>query len=241
MSVASAQALHSALPEADLWFWNVGDTVHEVAPDALLGSFPSVRRAVRAEKSRHRRDRSGARPGSRGRPPAGARPARRRGGEWRTAGDVRDARHSVHRLRLRLIASRLRQGGRQALCRDRGREGAGRRGAGRCREGAGRIRQADRQAGAGRIELRPDLRQLDAGHRRRAPRGEDRRISARTVRLRRGSDLRRAGAIGRLADRAADGGDHPGRGRLRLRLSRKISRQIDPGNLPGAFCTRTQR
>ena len=25
VSVASAQALHAALPEADLWFWNVGD------------------------------------------------------------------------------------------------------------------------------------------------------------------------------------------------------------------------
>src|SRR5260370_24986153 len=37
VSVASAQALHSALPEADLWFWNVGDTVHEARPDALLG------------------------------------------------------------------------------------------------------------------------------------------------------------------------------------------------------------
>src|ERR1700712_1185164 len=37
VSVASAQALHSALPEADLWFWNVGDTVHQVRPDALLG------------------------------------------------------------------------------------------------------------------------------------------------------------------------------------------------------------
>src|SRR5258708_37052948 len=36
VSVASAQALHSALPEADLWFWDVGDTVHEVQPQALL-------------------------------------------------------------------------------------------------------------------------------------------------------------------------------------------------------------
>jgi D-alanine-D-alanine ligase len=36
VSVATAQALHSALPEADLWFWNVGDTVHEVQPAALL-------------------------------------------------------------------------------------------------------------------------------------------------------------------------------------------------------------
>jgi D-alanine-D-alanine ligase len=37
VSVASAQALHSALPEADLWFWNMGDTVHEVQPQVLLG------------------------------------------------------------------------------------------------------------------------------------------------------------------------------------------------------------
>jgi D-alanine-D-alanine ligase len=37
VSVASAQALHSALPEADLWFWDAGDTVHEVRPAALLG------------------------------------------------------------------------------------------------------------------------------------------------------------------------------------------------------------
>jgi D-alanine-D-alanine ligase len=36
VSVASAQALHSALPEADLWFWDVGDTVHETSSEALL-------------------------------------------------------------------------------------------------------------------------------------------------------------------------------------------------------------
>ena len=37
VSVASAQALHRALPEADLWFWDVADTVHEVASPKLLG------------------------------------------------------------------------------------------------------------------------------------------------------------------------------------------------------------
>src|SRR6195952_1235487 len=37
VSVASAQSLHSALPEADLWFWDIDDTVHEVQPNALLG------------------------------------------------------------------------------------------------------------------------------------------------------------------------------------------------------------
>ncbi|ANW04000.1 D-alanine--D-alanine ligase family protein [Bradyrhizobium icense] len=36
VSVASAQALHRALPEADLWFWCVADTVHEVGSNALL-------------------------------------------------------------------------------------------------------------------------------------------------------------------------------------------------------------
>ena len=35
VSVASAQALHEALPEADLWFWDVSDTVHEVRSQAL--------------------------------------------------------------------------------------------------------------------------------------------------------------------------------------------------------------
>jgi D-alanine-D-alanine ligase len=37
VSVASAQALHQALPDADLWFWDVDDTVHPVQPQALLG------------------------------------------------------------------------------------------------------------------------------------------------------------------------------------------------------------
>jgi D-alanine-D-alanine ligase len=37
VSVASAQALHQALPEADLWFWDVDDTVHEVRSARLLG------------------------------------------------------------------------------------------------------------------------------------------------------------------------------------------------------------
>ena len=36
VSVASAQALHRALPEADLWFWDVDDTVHAVTSEKLL-------------------------------------------------------------------------------------------------------------------------------------------------------------------------------------------------------------
>jgi D-alanine-D-alanine ligase len=37
VSVASAQALHSALPEADLWFWDADDRVHETPSETLLG------------------------------------------------------------------------------------------------------------------------------------------------------------------------------------------------------------
>jgi D-alanine-D-alanine ligase len=37
VSVASAQALHSALPDADLWFWDADDTVHETRHEILLG------------------------------------------------------------------------------------------------------------------------------------------------------------------------------------------------------------
>jgi len=36
VSVASAQSLCSALSEADLWFWDVDDTVHEVRAETLL-------------------------------------------------------------------------------------------------------------------------------------------------------------------------------------------------------------
>jgi D-alanine-D-alanine ligase len=36
VSVASAQALHQALPEADLWFWDIDDTVREAPSRNLL-------------------------------------------------------------------------------------------------------------------------------------------------------------------------------------------------------------
>ena len=35
--MASAQALHQALPEADLWFWDIDDSVHQVRSEKLLG------------------------------------------------------------------------------------------------------------------------------------------------------------------------------------------------------------
>lgn len=36
VSVATAQALHAALPDADLWFWGADDSVHETTPAKLL-------------------------------------------------------------------------------------------------------------------------------------------------------------------------------------------------------------
>jgi D-alanine-D-alanine ligase len=36
VSVATAQSLHTALPEADLWFWDADDRVYETTPAALL-------------------------------------------------------------------------------------------------------------------------------------------------------------------------------------------------------------
>jgi len=37
VSVASAQALHAALPDAGLWFWDIEGSVHEASPAALAG------------------------------------------------------------------------------------------------------------------------------------------------------------------------------------------------------------
>lgn len=58
VSVASAQALHRALPDADLWFWDVGNTVHDVRSEALLShsrpfedSFKPENRGVELEQA----------------------------------------------------------------------------------------------------------------------------------------------------------------------------------------------
>src|SRR5215468_8201389 len=37
VSVATAQALHTTLPEAGLWFWEADDSVHETRSETLLG------------------------------------------------------------------------------------------------------------------------------------------------------------------------------------------------------------
>ncbi len=91
VSVASAQALHRALPDADLWFWDVDDSVHETSGEVLLkharpfeDSFnpgtPSRGGIARALDQREGRGSA-----------AGARHAWWHGRERRIAGDVRDA------------------------------------------------------------------------------------------------------------------------------------------------------
>src|SRR5258708_10413472 len=58
VSVASGQALHQGLPQADLWFWDVADTVHDINPQKLLNharpfedEFKPEDRGVRLEQA----------------------------------------------------------------------------------------------------------------------------------------------------------------------------------------------
>ena len=133
VSVASAQALHSALPDADLWFWDVDDTVHETSSEALLKhsrpfedpfkpGTPSLGRIEQALDRARAEDRLLV---------LGLHGGTAENGELQAMCEMRGI--AFHRFRLGLVASRLRQDRRQALCRDRGREGAGRHCAGRSR------------------------------------------------------------------------------------------------------------
>ena len=49
VSVASAQALHAALPEADLWFWDIDDTVHQIQSQKLLGHIRPFEEALKPD------------------------------------------------------------------------------------------------------------------------------------------------------------------------------------------------
>ena len=49
VSVASAQALHQALPQADLWFWDIDDTVHQVQSQKLLGHVRPFEEALKPD------------------------------------------------------------------------------------------------------------------------------------------------------------------------------------------------
>jgi len=49
VSVASAQALHAALPEADLWFWEADDTLHEASGKALTSHAKPFEQPFKAD------------------------------------------------------------------------------------------------------------------------------------------------------------------------------------------------
>ncbi|BAM87967.1 D-alanine--D-alanine ligase [Bradyrhizobium oligotrophicum S58] len=49
VSVASAKALHAALPEADLWFWEADDTVHQASGKALVAHAKPFEEAFTAD------------------------------------------------------------------------------------------------------------------------------------------------------------------------------------------------
>ncbi len=61
VSVASGQALHQALPEADLWFWDIDDTVHDVRPQSSAQSFAAVRGSIQTRQIAASAYRTGAR------------------------------------------------------------------------------------------------------------------------------------------------------------------------------------
>src|SRR5215469_4343051 len=52
VSVASAQALHTALPEADLWFWDADDSVHDASGKALLAHARPFEDPFKPDRSR---------------------------------------------------------------------------------------------------------------------------------------------------------------------------------------------
>ncbi len=52
VSVASAQALHTALPDADLWFWDADDSVHQASGKALLGHTRPFENPFKADGAR---------------------------------------------------------------------------------------------------------------------------------------------------------------------------------------------
>src|SRR3954469_10809954 len=49
VSVASAQALHAALPEAELWFWDLDNSVHEASGAKLLAHSRAFEEPFRAD------------------------------------------------------------------------------------------------------------------------------------------------------------------------------------------------
>ena len=209
VSVASAQALHRALPEADLWFWHVNDTVHEVASETLLNherpfenEFDPGTRGIALERA------------------------------------LDKAKTEDRVLVLGLHGGRAENGELQAMCEMRGIAFTGSGSASSnlafdktaakrfaaiagvtAPEGIALEDIDDAFAEYGRLIAKPArdgssygliFVNAQAGPGCRPQRRQDRGISDRAVHCRRRSDLRRAGALGRLRPVAAAGRDHSG-------------------------------
>ena len=155
--------------------------------------FEEPFRAARRRHLRYRNGRSTRRMAEQ--PPAGARAARRHGGEWRTPGDVRNARDSVHRFRFgvpRISPSTRSPPSASPPSPVRASRPAWRW---RMRKRAIRLKYGRSIAKPSRDGSSDGLifRQREAGPCRRPHRGEVRGIFDRTVCRRRRGDLRRAG------------------------------------------------
>ena len=241
VSVASAQALHSALPEADLWFWDADDTVHETGSEVLLAH------------SRPFED-----PFKPGTPSLGG---------IERALDQAQAEQRL--LVLGLHGGMAENGELQAMCEMRGVPFTGSGSASSHlafdKVAAKRFAAiAGVKAPAG-VALE-DIEAAFAEHGRLIAKPARDGSSYGLIFVNSTQDLVAvrdaaktedyvieplvSGAeatcgvleqLGRLGDRAAADRDHAGRGRVRLRLPGQISRQGDPGNLPGALYAGNQR
>ena len=213
VSVASAQALHAALPDADLWFWDVDDTVHEAALRGALEACAAVRGPVQAGNAQPR--------------------------PIEAALDKASAEDRV--LVLGLHGGTAENGELQAMCEMRGIAFTGSGSASshlafdkiaakrfaaiagvKAPDGVALEEIDAALAEYGKLIAKPardgssyGLIFVNAKQDLVAVRNaaQDRRISDRAVHRRRGGDLRRAGAVGWFGDRAAADRDHPGGGR----------------------------
>src|ERR1700692_1570438 len=188
VSVASAQALHQALPEADLWFWDVDDTVHEAESQALLkhsrpfeepfrAGTPSVGMIEQALDKAKAEDRLLV---------LGLHGGTAENGELQAMCEMRgipftgSGSASSHLTFDKVAAKRF-----AAIAGVKSPAGVAledvEAGLGEHGRLIAQAARADPQAGAGWLELRPDLCQFEAGPRRRPQRRQDRRLRDRAV------------------------------------------------------------
>ena len=233
VSVATAQALHLALPEADLWFWDVDDTVHETRPqtlenhsrpfeDAFKPGTPSIGLIERALDKAKAEDRVLV---------LGLHGGMAENGELQAMCEMRgipftgSGSASSHLAFDKIAAKRF-----AAIAGVKAPAGVALEEIETALAEYGKlIAKPARDGSSYGLIFVNATQDLVAVRLRR----QNRRICDRTVHRRDRGDLRRAGAIGWLAHRAAAGGNHPGGRRVRLhrqsispRRRRKFARDV---------------